>query len=137
MPNFDAQISGFAIGDDIIIRRTINRSASNLPTGVTITKAWLTVKEDYADLDGAAIVSKIITTVEDAGNNGHIEEDGSASAGTANPVLRFDLLSTDTRAIGANHRYYDIQVQTSASGAIYTGEIGVIFGVQDVTIADT
>lgn len=133
MPNYSAQISGFGVGDDLLVRRTINRSASNLPAGVVIAMAWMTIKEEESDLDAAAIVAKVITTVEDAGNNGHIEEDGSAAAGDADPILRFDLEDTDTRLIGNNHRWYDIQVKTD-TGAIYTGEKGEIWGVGDVTI---
>jgi hypothetical protein len=136
MPNYNAEISGFAVGDDLVVRRTVNRSASNLPTGVVIAKAWLTIKEALTDADVAAIVSKEITTIEDAGNNGHIEEDGSAQAGDADPILRFDLQAADTRAIDANHRYFDVQVKTD-TGAVYTGEKGVIYGEADVTIATT
>jgi len=136
MPNYNATISGFAVGDDLVVRRTINRSASNLPTGVVIAKAWMTVKENLSDADVDAIITKEITTVEDAGNNGHIEEDGSAQAGDANPILRFDIQAADSRLIDANHRYYDIQVKTD-TGAVYTGEKGVIYGESDVTISTT
>lgn len=132
MPNFNAEISGFAVGDYITVRRTINRTSSNLPTGETITQAWFTVKENITDADGSAIVQKVITTVDDPGNNGHIEEDGGSGAGTADPVLRFDFLSADTEAIDTNHRWYDIQVKTSTN-AIYTGEKGEIWGEDDVT----
>ena len=133
MPNYSAQISGFGVGDDLLVRRTVDRTLSNLPTGVSIAKAWMTIKELESDADVDAIVAKEITTVEDAGNNGHIEEDGSSQAGDANPILRFDLEAADTRLIGSNHRWYDIQVKTD-TGAIYTGEKGEIWGVGDVTI---
>jgi len=134
MPDYNAKISGFAVGDDLLVRRTINRTLSKLPNGVVIATAWMTVKENLSDADVDAIVTKEITTVEDAGNNGHIEEDGSSQAGAADPILRFDLQTTDTRSIGANHRYYDIQVKTD-TGAVYTGEKGVIYGESDVTIS--
>ena len=133
MPDYNAQISGFATGDDLLVRRTIDRSASNLPTGVVIAQAWFTVKEDESDLDADAIVQKDITTADVSGT-GQIEEDGSSSSGAADPILRFDLTGVDTRAIDANHRWYDIQVKTD-TGSIYTGEKGEIWGVTDVTIA--
>lgn len=136
MPNYNATISGFAVGDDLTVRRTIDRSASNLATGVVIAKAWMTIKESLSDADVDAIVSKEITTTEDAGNNGHIEEDGSSVGGSADPILRFDIQAADSRLIDANHRYYDIQVKTD-TGAVYTGEKGVIYGEPDVTIATT
>lgn len=130
MPNYNATITGFAVGDDLLVRRTINRSASNLPTGVIIAQAWLTIKETESDAD-PGLVQKDISTTDVAGV-GRIEEDGSASGGDADPVLRFDLTDTDTRTIGTNHRWYDIQVKTD-TGAIYTGEKGEIWGVGDVT----
>jgi len=134
MPNYNATITGFAVGDDLLIRRTINRSASNLPTGVVIAQAWLTVKEDEADTD-PGLFQKVITTTDVSGT-GQIEEDGSASAGDADPILRFDLTTANTRTISNNHRWYDIQVKTD-TGAVYTGEKGEIWGIGDVTISDT
>jgi hypothetical protein len=130
MPNYSAKITGYAIGDDLLIRRTINRTLSNLPTGVNIDKAWMTVKIDDDDLDAAALIQKEITT-SDVSGIGHIEDDG---AGDTDPIVRFDMTDTDTRTIGITHRYYDIQVRTD-TGAIYTGEIGVIFGAKDITLA--
>jgi len=132
MPNYEATISGYATGDSILIRRTIDRSASNLPTGVIIAQAWMTVKTAENDAD-PGLVQKVITTTDVSGT-GQIEEDGSAQAGDANPILRFDFEPTDTRNIGSLHRYYDIQVKTD-TGAIYTGEKGEIWGVGDVTIS--
>ncbi len=135
MPDYNAQISGFATGDDLLVRRTIDRSASNLPAGVVIAQAWFTVKEEESDIDLDAIVQKDITTI-DVSATGQIEEDGSASGGDADPILRFDLTDSDTRAIGTPHRFYDIQVKTD-TGSIYTGEKGEIWGIGDVTISTT
>lgn len=132
MPNYNATITGFAVGDDLLVRRTINRSASNLPTGVVIAQAWLTVKENESDAD-PGLVQKAITT-SDVSGTGQIEEDGSAQSGDADPILRFDITDVDTRAIGNNHRWYDIQVKTD-TGAVYTGEKGEIWGVGDVTVS--
>lgn len=134
MPNYSAEITGYAVGDDILIRRTIDRAASNLPTGVVIDKAWLTIKAIATDAD-PGLVQKAIT-IADVPGTGQIEEDGGGSAGTANPVLRFDVTDVDTRAIGSAHRYYDIQVRTD-TGAIYTGEKGEIWGTGDITLSTT
>lgn len=133
MPNYNATISGYAVGDDLLVRRTINRSLSNLPTGVVIAQAWMTIKESETDADVDALVQKDITTTDVSGT-GQIEEDGGASAGDADPILRFDLTDADTRTIGGNHRWYDIQVRTDTD-AIYTGEKGEIWGVGDVTVS--
>jgi len=132
MPNYNAQISGYAVGDDLLVRRTVNRSASNLPTGVVIAQAWMTIKELESDADPGLLQKDI--TVADVSGTGQIEEDGGAQAGDADPILRFDLTDADTRIIGNNHRWYDIQVKTD-TGSIYTGEKGEIWGVGDVTVS--
>lgn len=129
MPNYAGKITGFAVGDDLLIRRTIDRTGSNLPSGVDVTDAWFTVKNDIADLDDDAIFSKQITTTDDPGT-GQIEDDGG---GNVDPVIRFDLTDIDTRAIDTLHRKYDIQVKVTG-GAIYTGEKGEIWGEGDVTL---
>lgn len=129
MPNFVGRITGFAVGDDLLIRRTIDRAESGIPTGVLITDAWFTVKSAIADLDAAALVDKQITT-SDVPGTGQIEDDGTADA---DPIVRFDLTDADTRLIGTAHRKYDIQVKT-ALGGIYTGEKGETWGEGDVTL---
>ena len=134
MPNYSASISGFAVGDSLLVRRTIDRSLSNLPTGVVIATAWFTAKsaESYAD---PGLLQKVITTADVSGT-GQIEEDGSAQSGDANPILRFDFTPANTRTISTVHVFYDIQVKTD-TGAIYTGEKGEMWGVGDVTISTT
>jgi len=131
MPNYSATISGFATGDSLVIRRTISRSSSGMPSGVFVTKAWLTVKDELTDADVDALVQKEITTT-DAPGVGQLEDDGN---GDTDPVLRFDLVAADTRAIGATHRYYDIQVLLNVNSSIYTGEKGEVWGEGDVTLA--
>lgn len=131
MPNFSATITGYATGDSLIIRRTIDRSASNLPSGVYLTKAWLTVKAAESDADVDAIIQKEITTTDTPGT-GQLEDDGN---GDTDPILRFDLTPANTRDIGEVHRYYDIQVMLSVNNSIYTGEKGEIWGEGDITLA--
>ncbi len=129
MPNLDAHIRGFVEGDDLTIRRTIDRVESGLATGVKLTDAWLTVKANISDGD-PGLVQKAITTTDVVGT-GQIENDG---AGDVDPVLRFDLLEADTRAIGPTERFYDIQVKTDG-GAHYTGESGTIEAKDEITVA--
>ena len=129
MPNYEGRITGWAVGDDLLIRRTIDRTESNLPNGVVVTDAWFTVKAAIADLDAAAVVDKQTTTT-DAPGIGQVEDDGG---GDVDPIIRFDLTDADTRAIGTLHRKYDIQVKVTG-GAIYTGEKGEIWGEGDVTL---
>lgn len=129
MPNYEGRITGWAVGDDLLIRRTIDRVLSNLPSGVDVTDAWMTIKAASTDPDVDAIVDKQVTTIDDPGT-GQIEDDGG---GNVDPVVRFDLTDVDTRAIGTTHRKYDIQVKVTG-GAIYTGEKGEIWGEGDITL---
>lgn len=132
MPNFSGAISGFAVGDDIEVYRTI----TNIPTGESVDKAWLTVKASISDLDEAALIQKQITATLD-NDEGIIADDGSL--GTA--ILRFFLTSSNTSALGNPARGtgsfpYDIQLKTS-SGKIFTAEIGTITAVAQVTQSTT
>jgi len=131
MPNLSARIEDFVEGDAFTIQRTIKRTASGLATGITATKAWFTVKEALTDEDVAALVQKEITT-GDVPGTGQIENDGT---GDVNIVLRFDILTADTRAISTTERYYDVQVLLSDS-TLTTPEVGVIVAVDEVTLTD-
>lgn len=114
-----------AAGDAVRRRVTIDRTASGVPAGVTISKAWLTVKAVVADVD-PGIFQKEITT-SDAPGTGQIEDDGT---GDVDFVVRFDLTRADTLAIGtlaaAGKRYFDVQVIAS-DGNPYTAEIGRVY----------
>lgn len=127
-------INGYTVGDDLEVRRTIDRDLSGLDPGTTIDKAWFTVKTtpsiDDPD-DTNALLQKEITTTDVPGT-GEIEDDGT---GDTDPILRFDFVPDDTRSIGTTHRKYDIQVLTS-SGKLYTGEVSEIWGNADVTITE-
>ncbi len=132
MPNYKGLIDGFAVGDDLLVRRTIDRTLSNLASSVNVTDAWFTVKTapSIADIDDTgAVFQKQVTTIDVPGT-GQIEDDGG---GDVDPILRFDLTDVDTRAIGTTHMHYDIQVKVTGGG-IYTGERGEIWGTGDVTI---
>lgn len=133
MPTLESKIIGvIVVGDDVSIRRIIDRSVSGFTAGTTITKAWLTVKLNAADAD-PGLFQKLITTTNVVGV-GHIENDGT---GDVDPIIRFDLLPADTVKIGATLiRQFDIQVKTNG-GQIYTPERGTINAVEEVTLATT
>lgn len=126
MPPFNQIIQGFAQGDDLTIRRTIN----NLPSGQTIVEAWLTVKLDpkrEPDVD-AIIGPKSITTV--LSGSGQVTDDG-ATDGVGE--VEFFVLRAETVLMIAGERYtWDIQIEPSASN-IYTAGGGKIVAKQQVT----
>lgn len=138
MPTLEARVTGFLPGDDLSLRRTIDRDGGGvadevLADGVTITKAWLTVKADPTDADVDALVQKEVTTTDVAGT-GEIEDDGT---GDTDPVIRFDLEPADTAAIGTKPRPYDVQVLTSG-GKLYTPERGRIYATSSqVTLSSS
>lgn len=99
--------SGLVRGDAFPLYRVV----PGVPSGVTVTEGWLTVKDDVDDNDASATFQKNITISDNPGQ-GHVEEDGADGVA----VLRFDLTTTDTLAVSADTRYYyDIQVRTSDS----------------------
>ncbi len=125
-PTLDAIVTGFVTGDDVSLRRTIDRDGGGvsdeaLASGVTIARAWLTVKAAESDADADALVQKEVTTTNVAGT-GQIENDGT---GDVDPVIRFDLVPADTEAIGLTARYFDVQVLTNGA-KLYTPEVGRI-----------
>lgn len=133
MPTLDGVIKKFVAGDDLSIRRTIDRDGDGetdfaMVSGVTVSRAWLTVKDDLANPD-PGLVQKEITTSNVPGT-GQIENNGT---GDVDPVLRFDLTPANTIAIGTKSREYDVQVLLS-NGKIYTPERGRIFATSQVTL---
>lgn len=131
MPNFSGKITGFAVGDDLEVYRTI----TNVPVGETVVAAWFTAKVAITDTDAEALFQKSITAVLDA-DQGVIADAGSS--GTA--ILRFFLRPVDTETLGNPARdistfFYDIQVKT-ISGRIYTPETGKITAKPQVTFVD-
>ena len=129
MPTLDSQIRDIVIGDDVSIRRTIDRIASGFVAGTTITNAFLTIKAAIDDAD-PGLVQKAITTTDVPGT-GEIENDG---AGDVDMIVRFDLVPADTLVISTPLRSFDIQVCT-AGGKTYTPEKGEICQIEEVTKA--
>ena len=104
-----------APGDD----HCILRNFTDVTAGVSITKAWLTIKRFASDPD-PGLVQKAVTT-GDVPGVGHIVADGS----TGTVTLRFDLSPTDTLLVATRQKFFDIQVLTTA-GKIHTMNSGII-----------
>lgn len=118
-------ISGFTAGDDYTVRRNV----VGLPSTITISKAWFTVKRTKSDPD-SSIFQKEVTAVETAA--GEIEDIGNG--GTA--VLRFDLSPANTLLLAELVTYfYDIQVKLS-NNKLSTPEEGLIRVKAGVTLDD-
>jgi hypothetical protein len=112
------KIEPVVMGDDFTIQRTY----TNVPTGVTITKAWLTIKASDRQIDADALMQLDITTA--GGNpNGQITD-----ADTTDGIIAmvFKLPRAKTALAQPNLQYgYDVQVKAS-DGLIHTMELGTI-----------
>lgn len=112
------------------------RTYKGLPAGVTLLKAYLTVKRFLEDTDAAALVQKSITgTLASAGQI----TDASTSDGQI--ALYFDFDAADTASADAGCApvepfvyWYDVQVHDDG-GAIYTLERGKIYFLRGSTRA--
>lgn len=122
MSTLTGTISGYVVGDNLEVRRTV--------TGLTdaIAAAWLTIKRHEREADEDAVVAKIITT-GDVPGTGKIENAGSPSV---DGDLRFDLTPADTTALGSASWVYDVQVKLD-DGTVYTPEKGTVDLTSDVT----
>jgi hypothetical protein len=126
MTKTGVQIRGVVIGDDFRVQRTY----TSLPTGLSITKAWMTVKESDRQSDAAALLQKEITASVTA--DGQIT-DADTTGGSIG--LYFDLARAETGAARHSSPYvYDVQIQVS-DGAIHTLEKGTIVFILGVTDA--
>jgi len=125
MPTLDATISGYVVGDNLEIRRTITTPPQAIAT------AWLTLKTHAGQSDANAPLQKVITT-DDVAGTGQIEEAGGPST---DGELRFDLTAADTAALGTKSYLYDVQVRLATTDKIYTAEKGTFELTDDVTKA--
>ena len=127
MPDLNAVIQNFVVGDDIDITRTITA----IPAGDTVAKAWFTVKRQEDDSDARVVFQRVISSV--LTSSGIISDTGGS--GTA--VLTFHLLAADTVLMTGGRGYvFDIQLKTML-GKIYTPEKGTITGKKQITLATT
>ena len=125
MGNFTGVITGFAAGDDL----DITRSVPGVPATQTLTKAWLTLKTNVADVD-PGLLQKAITSGA-VGGVGQITDTGASGTGT----VLFQLTGTNTLALPVGTKiYYDIKVLTSAA-KIYTVEQGRYYATPRITTA--
>lgn len=126
MTVFNSILRPIVIGDD----RRIERTFTGLPTGYTISQAWLTIKRRSRDLDAAAIIQKTITAVStDAGQI----TDASTTGGTIAMHFDLDAADTDNAKPGVTY-FYDIQIKTD-TGDIHTLATGTVEFVEQITIA--
>jgi len=126
MSDLTIEITGFVVGDDLEIRRTV----TDLPS--PIESAWLTLKHYPSQPDGEARLQTKITTTDVPGT-GHIVEPGGPGT---DGDLRFDLTQTDTEGLGAKRYVHDIQIKL-ATGKVYTIEKGTLELTAGVTEATT
>lgn len=127
MATQNGTLDGLVRGDDYDVIRTV----TGVPVGTSLTDAWLTVKLKTDDADPGLFQKKISTTLT---AQGQIDDDG---AGDQTATMTFQLSSADTTLFSPNTVYhYDIQVKT-ATGKIYTPELGTVTPCADITIATT
>src|SRR5262245_30038044 len=111
------KIDPIVMGDDFTIQRTY----TNVRTGVTITKAWLTVKASDRQIDADALMPLDITT--SLTTNGQITD-----ADTTDGIIAmvFKMPRAKTALATPNLQYgYDVQVKAS-DGLIHTMELGTV-----------
>lgn len=120
----DARIS-LKIGGD----RSIVRTIRDVPTGLTIVKAWLTCKNKLNDADIAAVFQLSVTgTVTTAGQ---VTDAGGSGIGQ----IVINILAAQSNLLTEGVRYaYDIQLRYS-SGTTDTIEEGTVIASQRVTLA--
>lgn len=124
------QITDKVAGDALRIQRTY----TDLPTGITFSKIYLTVKRRKTDPDSAKVLQKSITT--SAGVDGQIT-DATTTGGSI--AFFFDLSTTETDDLTPGTTFYgDFQGITDDSpGRPYTFELFEIRMLQGQTDATT
>ena len=122
MSDLAVEITGFVVGDDLEIRRTVTELLA------PIEVAWLTVKHHPGQPDEDARLQKRITTTNAPGT-GYITDTGGPDI---DGDLRFDLTQADTANLGSRKYVHDIQIRLT-SGMVYTIEKGTVQLEADVT----
>jgi len=127
MAELGIQIIELVAGNDI----RVQREYTGLPAGVTLSKAWMTVKAVKTDPD-PGIFQLIITTV--LSSAGRITDADSADGILA---MFFDISKVQSALLTPKVKYnYDVQVM-DLTVKIYTLEIGTIKLEQRVTSASS
>jgi len=126
--SLNRRVTALVAGDTWKFERTY----TGLSTGVTLTKVYLTIKNDPTDADGSALIQKSITTT--GTSSGQITD-----ASTADADVDFNVIVTAAESVlltpGEDY-YYDFQAIAS-DGAVYTFETGIITPAQGVTTASS
>lgn len=119
-----SNIQSVVLGDDV----RVNVSVTDITTGLTISKAWLTVKLSPSDDDPGAAQAVITGTVS---SDGQITNTGGAGTG----VMYFVLSNAETDDLSPDIPYvYDVQLKMS-DNSLYTPLVGKIVFTQSVTDA--
>lgn len=110
--------------------RSVLRYVNNLPPSGSVTKAWLTVKNNITDADGSAVFQLSITsTITTAGQI----LDSGATSGVAQIV--FNVLAAQTNLLVEGQKYdYDIQVHYN-TGTNDQIEEGTVYASTRITQA--
>ena len=114
-------------GDDVDVIRTV----SGLESGQVIDKAWLTIKQRYANADAEAILQLEISAADTAA--GQITDPGSGDV-AAELLFRIAGTTDYTNVLPLKSYVYDIQVLLN-DGVIATLEVGRVMWEKEVTIA--
>ena len=126
MSDLTVEITGFVVGDDLEIRRTV----TDLPAA--IDSAWLTLKHYPSQPDGEAKLQKKITTTDVPGTGQIVVAGGPGVDGD----LRFDLTPADTTDLRTKRYVHDIQIKL-VTDRIYTIEKGTLQLTAGVTETTT
>lgn len=126
MTAFNRDLQPIVRGDT----KQIERVFTGLPTGVTIDRAWLTVKEDASATDPGLFQITITTAIAPVGRI----SDATTTDGRLG--MYFNINSTQTAAATAGRRYvYDIQARDGATSEVYTLVMGTVTFVDQITAA--
>ena len=108
--------------------KKIERTFTNLPSGITVYQAWLTVKVDPADADPGLFQILITPTATSAGRIvDTTTTDGQIS-------LYFNISGAQSNSAALGVRYcYDIQIADNITNNRYTLTMGTVTFVDGVT----
>ena len=125
LPQYRQKIRDFVAGDSLRIDRTVR----GIPSGVTISKGYITIKTNQTDVDASAVLQLSITSTLSA--SGQITDTGADGTG----AVRFTLSPANTLLLTPGTSYFfDIELIMSDAG-IFTISKGTIKGLQQITIA--
>mgnify|MGYP001560372814 CR=1 FL=1 len=125
LPQYRQRIRDFVCGDSLRIDRTVR----GVPSGVTISKSYLTIKTNQTDIDASAVLQLSVTST--LTSSGQVTDTGADGTG----AVRFTLSPANTLLLTPSTSYYfDIELIMSDAG-IFTISKGTIKGLQQITIA--